>query len=292
MGFTTNSMLLLIINNIFTKKVKMKTLTNQTLLYDEDCPLCRIYTKGFVSTGMLDKNGKKPYCQLSKEELNFIDVNRASNEIALVDNINKTVIYGIDSLLKVIGFSFPWIEKIGHWKPVKFLLKKLYSFISYNRKVIIPSRINKNIKLQCIPDYSYKWRFVYIACSWAISSFIIFKYLKFLHLEYSSFSLIAFGNFIQMPIQGLLLIKFDKEIILNYVGNLITISLFGSLILMPILVINTILNIDSSFNFVYFGITFIVMIYEHFRRLSVLMLPKYLALTWIVLVGFLFYLLL
>ncbi len=32
----------------------MKTLENQTLLYDEDCPLCQAYTSAFVKTGILD----------------------------------------------------------------------------------------------------------------------------------------------------------------------------------------------------------------------------------------------
>ena len=36
----------------------MKTLENQTLLFDEDCPLCRIYTSRFIKAGMLDENGK------------------------------------------------------------------------------------------------------------------------------------------------------------------------------------------------------------------------------------------
>ncbi len=264
----------------------MKTLENQTLLYDEDCPLCRVYTSGFIKTGMLDENGKKPYCQLSDEEQNFIDVKRASNEIALVDNENKTVIYGIDSLLKVIGFSFPWMEKIGNWIPVKLLLKKLYSFISYNRKVIIPSKVSKQIKLQCVPDFSYKWRFIYIVFAWLVSSFIVSNYLKFLHLEHHSFSLITFGIFIQLPIQGLFLIKYNKEIELNYIGNLITISLFASLVLMPILILNLLFYINSTFNFVYFLTTILVMIYEHYRRLSILELPKHLVLTWIIFILF------
>ena len=131
----------------------MKTLEQQTLLYDKDCPLCQVYTSGFIKTGMLDKNGRKPFSTISTEEQTYIDINRASNEIALVDTKNKTVIYGIDSLLKVLGYRFPIIEKIGHTKPVKFLLKKLYSFISYNRKVIIPSPENKSKALQCFTKF-------------------------------------------------------------------------------------------------------------------------------------------
>ncbi len=91
----------------------MKTLENQTLLYDEDCPLCQAYTSAFVKTGILDQNGKKPFTKITTEEAHFIDTERAANEIALIDTKNKTVIYGIDSLLKVLGNSFPFIATIG-----------------------------------------------------------------------------------------------------------------------------------------------------------------------------------
>ena len=103
----------------------MKTLENHTLLYDEDCPLCQVYTSGFIRTGMLDQNGRQAYTAMTYDAQNFIDIERASNEIALVDNENKTVTYGIESLLKVLGVRFPFIEKTGHLTPVKYLLKKL-----------------------------------------------------------------------------------------------------------------------------------------------------------------------
>jgi len=88
------------IQTYFAKTIIMKTLTNQTLLYDDDCPLCKAYTSGFIATGMLDKNGRKSYSELTYEERSFVYTHRACNEIALVDNNNKTVTYGIDSLLK------------------------------------------------------------------------------------------------------------------------------------------------------------------------------------------------
>ncbi|MBB1192263.1 hypothetical protein DNC80_01075 [Flavobacterium sp. SOK18b] len=261
----------------------MKTLTNQTLLYDEDCPLCRVYTSGFIKAGMLDKNGKKPYCQLSDEEQNFIDVQRASNEIALVNNENKTVIYGIDSLLKVIGFSFPRMETIGNLKPIKFFLKKLYSFISYNRKVIIPSKIKKEIKFQCIPDFNYQYRILYIFFATTITTIVLYKFSDSITiLPKSTIArelILAFG---QMVFQSLFLIKLDKKIILNYIGNLMTVSLLGSLLLLPILILNLIGNIPELINLGWFGITGLLMLVEHSRRLKLLQLPFYLSITWVI----------
>ncbi|MFP9113813.1 hypothetical protein ACLI1A_07705 [Flavobacterium sp. RHBU_3] len=86
----------------------MKTLRHQTLVYDKDCPLCRAYTAGFVKTGMLDENGRLPYADLNAESCAFVDADRARNEIALIDHKSKTVTYGIDSLLKVLGHSMPF----------------------------------------------------------------------------------------------------------------------------------------------------------------------------------------
>lgn len=260
----------------------MKTLENQTLLYDEDCPLCNAYTTGFVKSGMLDKNGRKSYSQLSKEEQNFIDLKRAPNEIALVDNKSKTVIYGIDSLLKVIGFSFPWIEKTGMIKPIHFILKKLYSFVSYNRKVIVPGIIKEENKLQCIPDFNYKYRFIFIGFALTVTTFILFEYSNLIpNLPKSSIlreAVLAFG---QIIFQSLFLLKFDKKTIINYAGNLMTVSLMGSLILMPILLLNQCMNLSEILILGWFGITVFIMFAEHFRRIKVLKLPFYLSYTWV-----------
>lgn len=243
----------------------MKTLKNQTLLYDEDCPLCRVYTSGFIKARMLDENGKKPYCQLSDEEQNFIDVKRASNEIALVDNQNKTVIYGIDSLLKVIGFSFPWMEKIGNLKPIKYFLKKLYSFISYNRKVIIPSKIKKEIKLQCVPHFNFKYRILYILFAVITSSFLINKFnTSFI------FSKIILFTAVLLLIQSMLLFKFSKEIVLNYLGNFATSILFGSLLLLPIIMLKSFLNLPEIINQIYFYIIISITIIDILRRIQII----------------------
>jgi predicted DCC family thiol-disulfide oxidoreductase YuxK len=260
----------------------MKTLENQTLLYDEDCPLCNLYTTGFVKSGMLDQNGRKSYCQLSEEEQNFVDLKRAPNEIALVDNKTKTVTYGIDSLIKVIGFSFPLIEKVATIKPIHFILKKLYSFVSYNRKVIIPGSVKEENKLQCIPDFNYKYRFLFIGFALTITTFVLFGYsnliLNFPKSTITRELILAFG---QIVFQALFLLKLDKQTILNYAGNLMTVSLMGSLILSPILLLSQFVQLPQMIVLGWFGVTVLIMFLEHFRRVKVLKLPFYLSFTWI-----------
>ncbi len=261
----------------------MRTLKNQTLLYDQDCPLCNVYTTGFIKSGMLDENGRKSYCELSEVTYDFVDFNRATNEIALVDAQNKTVVYGIDSLLKVIGFSFPWISKIGYLKPVNFFLRKLYSFISYNRKVIIPSNIKREETLECVPDYNYKYRVFYILFAAFTTILVLYHYSYSLNILPKSTiareSLLTFG---QIIFQSIFLLTLDKKVILNYIGNLMTVSLVGSLLLIPILLLNTIINIPEKLLLIWFGFTVFVMFSEHSRRIKILELPTYLSYTWVV----------
>ncbi|WP_400081035.1 hypothetical protein [Winogradskyella sp. R77965] len=260
----------------------MKTLQNQTLLYDKDCPLCNVYTSGFIKAKMLDKNGRKPYCDLSRVEEDFVDLKRASNEIALIDTENNTVIYGIDSLLKVIGNSIPWVERIGNLNPINFGLKKLYSFISYNRKVIIPSKEDNSQTLQCVPDFSYKYRTIYILFATLITSVVLFKFSKTISvIPESNFlreCLIALG---QIGFQTVFISKLKTEKQLNYMGNLMTVSLIGSLIIIPVLFINSIVNLPEIVLITLFGLTVSFMLYEHIRRVKLLELPSLLSITWV-----------
>lgn len=261
----------------------MKTLENQTLLYDIDCPLCQVYTSAFIKVEMLDQNGRKSYNQMSEEEQVFVDVKRASNEIALIDNKNKTVVYGIDSLLKVIGFSFPWIEKIGNIKLFKYLLKKLYSFISYNRKVIIPSKKNEKQPLQCVPDFNYKYRFLFIGFATLVTTIVLYNYSAlFTSLPKANIFrelLIALG---QLFFQSIFILKLKKETIVNYAGNLMTISLMGSLLLLPTLLVQSIYTMPQTVLLIWFSLTALIMFIEHFRRIKILQLPTYLCVTWVI----------
>ena len=260
----------------------MKTLKNHTLLYDEECPMCNLYTSEFIKTKMLDSDGRKSFTTITSSEQIFIDVERAKNEIALVDNENKKVFYGIESLLKVIGNSYPWMERIGNLKPVNFLLKKLYKFISYNRKVIAPSQPRITNKIECIPTFNIKYRLSYIVFATLFTAIVLFQYSKIIvFLPKATFIrelLLAVG---QIAFQYLFIQKFNKRVQLEYIGNLVTVSVIGSLILAPILVLSQFVHLHQYFILGWFGLTVNLMIYEHFRRIKLLQLPKNLTFTWI-----------
>jgi len=219
----------------------MKTLENQTLLYDEDCPLCSLYTTGFVKAGMLSDNVKKPFS----------------------------------------GNSFSFIEKVARIRPINYLLKKLYSFISYNRKVIIPNKRTSK-PITCIPDFNYKYRILYITFTVVITTLALFSYSRLIstlsNTNLIRELLLTIG---QLIFQNLFLIRSNKKIRLNYIGNLMTVSLMGSLFLIPILFINKLAPLPEIIILVWFGLTVALMFAEHFRRVRILGLPTYLCYTWV-----------
>lgn len=259
----------------------MRTLENQTLLYDEDCPLCKAYTSTFIKTGMLDANGRKPYCSINVEEKSYVDIVRSSNEIALIDHHNKTVIYGIDSLLKVIGNSFPIIQEIGNFKPIHCFLKKLYSFISYNRKVILPSN-PKSKKVNCEPSFNLPYRIGYLLFGILVTGLVLTKFSALIpYIKQSNHFreiTIALG---QLLFQFVFLHKSSFKKQMDYYGNLITVSLFGSILLSPILVLNALTSISFPIVIIWFLTVVLIMFFEHKRRVQLLELPSYLSYTWI-----------
>ncbi len=260
----------------------MKTLKNQTLLYDKECPMCNLYTAGFIKARMMDENGRKPFEKITKDEQKYIDINRASNEIALVNHQDKTVIYGIDSLLTIIGHSFPWMKKVGTTQPIYYLLKKIYKFISYNRKVIIPSRKKENTHLQCIPDFNFTYRYLYLVFATVVTVLTLYQCASILTLlpkaSMTREILLATG---QIAFQLLFLTRNDYKTNLNYIGNLLTVSLMGALILLPMIIVNEFIALPQLAILSWFGMTVLLMVLEHYRRIKILQLPHYLSATWI-----------
>ncbi|SHK72317.1 DCC1-like thiol-disulfide oxidoreductase family protein [Chryseobacterium polytrichastri] len=254
----------------------MKTLQNHTLIYDNECPMCNIYSKGFTKCGMLDENGREAFTELSLKNKELIDFKRAKNEIALVDHNRNKVVYGLDSLLLIIGNSFPLLEKIARIQPLYWFFKKLYSFVSYNRKQIIPSK-KDDTEQACIPDFNLKYRITYITFVVFFSAYILSLFTGKLGLNGDQHFLreliVCLG---QIVWQTLFLKIYLKEMIWNYVGNMMTVSLIGTLLLIPALLI----SLSPAFNIIYFGIVVLIMFLEHIRRCKILKLNFLPTISW------------
>lgn len=254
----------------------MKTLRNYTLIYDDQCPMCNIYSKGFIKTGMLDENGRQAFTDLSCKNRNLIDLKRSRNEIALINQNTNEVFYGLDSLLLLIGNSFPILEKTARIKPLHWLFKKLYSFVSYNRKQIIPSK-KDDLEQACIPDFKLKYRLIYIAFAVMFSAYIFSLFSIKLRLSFTHNFWIGFTFFIgQIIWQTLFLTYFLKDKIWDYLGNMMTVSLVEALLLIPALFF----DLNSFLTVMYFGIIIFMMLMEHLRRCNILKLNLLPTISW------------
>ncbi|UEQ78275.1 DCC1-like thiol-disulfide oxidoreductase family protein [Chryseobacterium arthrosphaerae] len=255
----------------------MKTLRNHTLIYDKECPMCTLYSKAFTQCGMLDEKGREAFTEISLRNRTLVDFNRAKNEIALVDHNRNKVVYGLDSLLLIIGNSFPLLEKTARIQPLYWFFKRLYSFVSYNRKQIIPSAKNDAEK-SCIPDFNLKYRIAYIAFTVIFSAYILSMFSGKMGLNLKP----DFGRefticLAQILWQTVFLRLYLKDRIWDYLGNMMTVSLMGTLLLIPALLT----SFTPVFYIIYFGIVVLIMFLEHLRRCRILELNYYPTISWI-----------
>lgn len=268
-------------NYMKTKIGKMKTLINHTLIYDDECPMCDRYTQAFMTTGMLDQKGRVAYSEIVNNRHTYIDWDRARNEIALWNKDDNTVIYGVASLTTILGHRFPIFKPLFASSLFVLLMSQVYAFISYNRKVIAPSREFEGLNA-CTPDQNYPARSAYIIFAWLVTSFILVHYARLLApwVGESNFvrEFVICGG--QLVFQGFLVWMVNKDRWVHYLGNIMTISLGGALLLTPMLIVDQ--WIDSSSIYLGFFILIVtVMCLEHIKRVKLLALPWYITATWI-----------
>ncbi|HCA07735.1 DCC1-like thiol-disulfide oxidoreductase family protein [Chryseobacterium sp.] len=249
----------------------MKTLQNHTLIYDNECPMCNIYSKGFTKCGMLDENGREAFTELSASNKSIIDFTRAKNEIALIDHQNNEVVYGLDSLLLIIGNSFPLLEKIARIKPLYWFFRKMYSFVSYNRKQIIPSATD-HTEQACVPDFNLKYRIAYLTFTVIFSAYILSMFSRKLGFSLNHNFIIELAICIGFILWQMLFLRtYLKDKIWNYLGNMMTVSLIGTLLLIPVLWT----DFTPVFYLIYFGVVVLMMFFEHLRRCKLLNLNDF-----------------
>ena len=260
----------------------MKTLKNHTIFYDEVCPMCNAYTNAFIKTGMLDKNGRQSYQNMSCTYSAKIDAARAVNEIALINRETGEVEYGVKSLLLIVGNAFPFFKPLFRFKPFEWLMDKFYKFISYNRRVIMPSAKEKTGSMND-PTFNLRYRNSFLVFTWIVTAFILYNYSKFLTgiVPESNFYrefLICGGQIFWQ----LIFISFtNKSKAWDYLGTMMTISFAGGLLLLAGIGISEFFSPAPAVFAGYFIIVAVLMLGEHIRRTKILKLNPVLSITWV-----------
>ncbi|MBW1296728.1 hypothetical protein [Aquimarina litoralis] len=127
---------------------------------------------------------------------------------------------------------------------------------------------------------TYQWSYIIIATM--ISTIVLFYYTKELpeliaNDRLSKEITMCSG---QLVWQGGIILLFIKRKIHTYLCHMITVSLLGSLALIPLLLLYKVTLIDLEVKIFLFLLVVSIMIIEHARRVKKLQLPSYLTVTW------------
>jgi hypothetical protein len=208
---------------------------------------------------------------------------RAKNEIALINTQNHEVFYGVDALLLIIGSRFPFLKRLFQINFFTFIFKRFYKFISLNRRIIAPSKSNQHER-DCTPEVNLFYRWLYIIMIACFSSIVLFLFSKPINQMMgweSSFLRELSVCFGQILWQVIFLHKQLKSKLLDYLGNMLTVSLLGSLLLIPILVLKLFFSISPSYHILYFMIVVSIMLIEHLRRCNLLKINVLASISWV-----------
>ena len=255
----------------------METLQNYKLLIDADCPMCRLYGNAFEAKGLIEKGTCNPYQTVDLSIANLVDMNRAKSEIAFVNMQNKEVVYGLDAFKVIFNNAYPILKPLLNLKLVDWIGQKAYRFISTNRKIIAPAKVLGN---DCTPTLNLKYRIFYILFVALFSSFVIYNYSTSINQMMGWGSsiyrelIMCFGQIIW---QSLFLYKILINKRLEYLGNMMTVSLIGTFLLIPKLLINT----SPIVHLCYFMMVVGVMLLEHLRRCKILEIGIIPSFSWV-----------
>lgn len=243
---------------------------NHIILYDDECPLCNLYTRAFIKTSMLDKDGREAFSTMPDHLRQYIDQERACDEIALVDTQTGKVKYGVDSLFAILGNHYTFLRPLFASQIFRRMMQYPYSFISYNRKVIVPGKAFE-AKGSCTPRFDLSYRWAYLVFAWIVTSIILNAYARLLtdYVPSGDFwrEFLIYGG--QIGFQSITIGLLRKERLVHYLGNMMTVSLAGSILLVPAIILhNTGLISGSLFYLVWFAAVVSLMFLEHARRVN------------------------
>lgn len=142
------------------------------IIYDESCPMCRLYTKGMVAADASGCLTRLSSSQLTQETINRVDRQRARHEIPLVDLDGGETLYGVDTWIYAFGKQNRHLKKLLSLDWIKSCLQLLYAFISYNRRIIITSAPGRWNLLDLQPDFRLGYRLAFIIAIFGLVSLL------------------------------------------------------------------------------------------------------------------------
>ena len=248
----------------------MKT-NNKILLYDDYCPLCTWYSGLFVKFGLLNSGNRVAFSKADLAVLTAIDIEKGKDEIPLFDPATHQTMYGIDALLEILGQKIPFIKLIGNIKPIKWLLKKIYKLISYNRKVIVARKCGPG-SFDCSPAFNTFYRIIFLLLFLLFNSLMllplhnhVFTQLSFYHLSTAQ---LQAGHFVLVGINCLLASFLGRKAAVEYLGQVNMLALISILLLTTLMFFTSFFSIPEWI--IISGLALITgfIIKEYYRRMK------------------------
>ena len=242
------------------------------IIYDDTCPLCAAYTNGFVQSELIEKENRIKFSNITPELLALVDIKRSVNEIPVIDVNTKQVWYGIDALLEILSQKLPFIKTAGNIKPIKWLLFKLYKFISYNRRVIVATKQSSN-SFDCTPDFNFRYRVLFMMVFLIFNTMLLIPLQQYL-LNASLFSTTTIRQLqaAHLTLVGLnimLACSLGKKNGIEYLGQVNMLALIAIAFTIPLLLINKYFNLhNNDINNFYLGMLAIVIFGKYIRRMK------------------------
>ena len=148
-------------------------LAQKVILYDDSCPMCQLYTEGFVRLGVLPREGRVAFGQAPvqcPEVFEKLDVKRGRVAIPLIDRTTGEIVYGLDALFLLIGHKAAWLRPVLRQRVLKAAIWPLYRLLSYNRRQIAGCKPPPTA-FDCRPERHLGWRTAWLGIAltgWAM----------------------------------------------------------------------------------------------------------------------------
>ncbi|MEL7531320.1 MAG: hypothetical protein AAFN10_08440 [Bacteroidota bacterium] len=152
----------------------MKANESTLIIYDDSCPMCKAYTKGFVEMGLLTAENRVGFAETDEDLRTKIDLERGRHEIPLLDRESGEVKYGLKALTHLLSQKWPLLGPVLKSKFVYYAFYPLYQIITYNRRLIANSRAPQT-GFDCAPDFNAFYRTLYILLGLMLSLLIGLK---------------------------------------------------------------------------------------------------------------------
>jgi predicted DCC family thiol-disulfide oxidoreductase YuxK len=243
---------------------------NKILVYDDNCPLCTWYSGLFVKYGFLKPDGRRAFSKIDDTLLSKIDFDRGRNEIPLLDTSTNKVLYGIDALLEILDQKIPFIKAAGNFAPLKWILKKIYKLISYNRKVIVAKKCGAG-SIDCSPDTNYVYRFIFMTVCLVFNTLMLYPFqhnlfnkLSYYHLDINQLQV---AHFTFVFINCTLAFTFSKNKGYEYLGQVNMLALTVIFLLTPLMILQRFF-FSQMFSTTWLILTTAFIFKEYIRRME------------------------